>query len=51
MALAAALDGGVRFDFKSKVAGMEMPVQSGVIGWLRACARRHAIAIEAPEAK
>ncbi len=47
-AFAAALDDGVRFDFKSTVAGMEMPVQSGVTGWLRACARRHGIALEAP---
>lgn len=43
-ALARALDHGVRIDFKSKVSDMEAPVQSDVMPWLRACARRNAIA-------
>jgi hypothetical protein len=46
-ALAAVLDDGVRFNFKSKQTGMEMPVLGGVVGWLRACARRNGIALEA----
>jgi len=43
VAFAAALDHGVFLNFKSKVTGMELPVQASVIPWLRACARRHAI--------
>ncbi len=46
VALAAALEAGVRVDFKAKIGGLEFPVQSGVVGWLRACSRRHGIAIE-----
>jgi hypothetical protein len=44
--LAAALENGTRFNFKSKTVGMEFPVQAGVIPWLRACARRSGFGIE-----
>jgi hypothetical protein len=47
-ALAAALDKGASMNFKSKLVGMELPVQRSVMAWLRACARRHAIAFEGP---
>ncbi len=45
-ALARALDKGGRLDFKAATVRLEFPVQSGVVGWLRACATRHGIAIE-----
>jgi hypothetical protein len=45
-ALALALEDGGRFDFKSKIVGLEFPVQSGVVAWLRACSRRHGFGIE-----
>jgi hypothetical protein len=45
--LAAALEKGDRATFKAAVADQfEFPVQSSVIPWLRACARRNGIAIE-----
>jgi hypothetical protein len=44
--LAALFENGGRFEFKTKQVGLEFPVQTGVIGWLRACARRSDIAIE-----
>ena len=44
--LAAVFENGGRFAFKTKQVGLEFPVQTGVIGWLRACARRSDIAIE-----
>ncbi len=43
-ALAAFLESGNRFDFKSPAVGMEGPVP--VVAWLRACARRHGFGIE-----
>jgi hypothetical protein len=48
--LAALFENGGRFEFKTKQVGLEFPVQTGVIGWLRACARRSDIAIEPPQA-
>ena len=49
-ALALALADGATVVFKApKVADdMTFPVQSSVVPWLRACARRHGIAIEPP---
>lgn len=47
LALARALDDAERFSFKSKIGGMEFPVQ-GAVSWLRACARRHGFGFEAP---
>ena len=45
--LAAALEKGDRATFKAAVADQfEFPVQSSVIPWLRACARRNGIALE-----
>ena len=46
-ALAKALENGARAVMKSPVSdNFEFPVQSSVIPWLRACARRNGIAIE-----
>lgn len=46
-ALASALEKGVRATFKSKVSdNFEFPVQTSVVPWLRACARRNGIAME-----
>ena len=45
-ALAAALGDGVTFNFKSKVEGMEFPIPSGVVPWLRACSRRWGFGFE-----
>ncbi len=52
-ALAQALAEGAIVVFKApKVADdMTFPVQSGVVPWLRACARRHGIGIEPADAK
>lgn len=50
MRLAALFENGGRFEFKTKQVGLEFPVQTGVIGWLRACARRSDIAIEPTQA-
>jgi hypothetical protein len=48
--LAAALEKGDRATFKTAAADQfEFPVQSSVIPWLRACARRNGIAIEPVE--
>ncbi len=47
-ALALALENSERAEFKSKVSDtLEFPVGSGVIGWLRACARRSGFGLEA----
>ena len=46
-ALAKALENGTHALMKSPVSdNFEFPVQASVIPWLRACARRNAIAIE-----
>ncbi len=52
-ALAQALAEGAIVKFRApKVADdMTFPVQSGVVPWLRACARRHGIGIEPADAK
>ena len=48
-AFAASLAAANEFDFKSKAVGMEFVIHPGVVGWLRACARRSDIAIEPPQ--
>jgi hypothetical protein len=46
-ALATLLEKGIRATFKSKISdNFEFPVQTSVIPWLRACARRNNIAFE-----
>lgn len=47
LALAQALGEAERFDFKSKIVGIEFPVQ-GAVNWLRACVRRNGFGFEAP---
>ncbi len=45
--LAAALEGGARATFTSKASdNFEFPVQTSVVPWLRACARRNGIPFE-----
>ena len=50
--LARALDDGVPVTFdSSKLEKMEFPVPSGILPWLRACARRSGIGFEPDEMK
>jgi hypothetical protein len=44
--LAAALDTADDIDFKSKVVGIEFPMNGGAVGWSRACARRNGFPME-----
>ncbi len=46
---ALAFEDGDTFNFKTPVAGIESTVSSGVVSWLRACARRNGIGIEPGE--
>jgi hypothetical protein len=48
-ALMVALGDGVSVAFKSLVEGMDFPVPSGVVPWLRACARRWNFSFEQPQ--
>ena len=50
-ALALALGDGVTFAFKSPAEGMEFPIPSGVVPWLRACTRRWGFGFEPQPAK
>jgi tetratricopeptide (TPR) repeat protein len=45
-ALALAFEHGDEFDFKTPVIRFEGGVTSGVVPWLRACARRHGFGVE-----
>jgi hypothetical protein len=49
-AFEAALGDGVELFFKSSIDSMGFTLPSGVVPWLRACARRNGIAFEAPAA-
>jgi hypothetical protein len=52
LALADALGDGVDVAFDAqKVEKLEFPVPSGIVPWLRACARRSGIALETGETK
>jgi hypothetical protein len=52
LALADALGDGVAVDFDArKIEKLEFPVPSGIVPWLRACARRSGIAVETDETK
>ncbi len=52
LALADALGDGVAVAFDAqKIEKLEFPVPSGIVPWLRACARRSGIAFETDEAK
>jgi hypothetical protein len=52
LALADALGDGVAVAFDAqKIEKLEFPIPSGIVPWLRACARRSGIAFETDEAK
>ena len=50
-ALALALGDGAALAFKSPVEGMEFPIPSGVVPWLRACTHRWGFGFEPQPAK